>query len=154
MATDLLTKIRGEVQQRLDELRPLMFEHEQLLAVERSLNDMDSAPAEPVRTTKSVARRSRSSASSSTGPAKRSAGKPRAKQKRAAVDPVGLAILDALEHGSHTVSELVTVSAVSAGEIRSSIRRLLAAERIQKVDREGKTAYARQADSPSSPKGD
>ena len=150
MASDLLTRIRDEVQQRLDELRPLVLEHERLLAVERSLNDMEDASAESVKATKSATRQSRSSARSTTSAPKRPAGKRRAKPKRTAVDSAGLAVLDALEHGSHTVSELVTVSAVSAGEIRSSIRRLLAGKQIKKVDRDGKTAYARQADPPPS----
>jgi hypothetical protein len=141
MASDLLTKIRGEIQRRLDELRPLILEHERLLAVERSLDDMaQDMPA-------GAAKRPRGGAGSTAGTVKRTAGRPRPKQKRPMADHAGQAILDALEHGSHTVSELVTVTAASAGKIRGSIRRLLAAERIQKVDRDGKTAYARLAGS-------
>ena len=144
MASDLLTKIRGEIQQRLDELRPLMLEHERLLTVERSLDA--TAQATPPRTAKRAAKKPRGGASSTAGTVKRTASKPRPKQKRA-TDHAGGAILDALEHGSHTVSELVMVTAVSASKIRGSIRRLLAAEQIQRVDRDGKTAYVRSADS-------
>ncbi len=54
------------------------------------------------------------------------------------------AILAALEHGSHTASELVTVTAMSAPEIRGGLGRLARRGAITKVKRrgDGKTAYA------------
>lgn len=54
------------------------------------------------------------------------------------------AILAALEHGSHTASELVMVTAMSAPEIRGGLVRLAGREAITKVKRrgDGKTAYA------------
>ncbi len=54
------------------------------------------------------------------------------------------AILAALEHGSHTATELVTVTAMSAPEIRGGLIRLTGRGAITKVKRrgDGKTAYA------------
>ncbi len=52
------------------------------------------------------------------------------------------AIIAALEHGSHTVSELVVVTALSGANIRDNLRRLLSAGTVTRAKREGKTAYA------------
>jgi hypothetical protein len=54
------------------------------------------------------------------------------------------AILAALEHGSHTASELVMVTAMSTPEIRGGLIRLVGRGAITKVKRrgDGKTAYA------------
>jgi hypothetical protein len=54
------------------------------------------------------------------------------------------AILSALEHGSHTASELVMVTAMSTPEIRGGLIRLSGRGAITKVKRrgDGKTAYA------------
>lgn len=54
------------------------------------------------------------------------------------------AILSALEHGSHTASELVMVTAMSTPEIRGGLIRLTGRGAITKVKRrgDGKTAYA------------
>jgi hypothetical protein len=143
MASDLLTKISGEMEQRLGELRPFVSEYEQLLVAERSLKDMEGALAAPARATKTQAkRRAPARRGSAAGALKQAANKPRRKRQPAA-GAVGQAILDALEHGSHTVSELVMVTAMRAGEIRGNVRHLLSREEIVKVDRDGKTAYAR-----------
>jgi DNA-binding transcriptional regulator GbsR (MarR family) len=57
---------------------------------------------------------------------------------------VGQAIVAALEHGSHTVSELVMVTAISPAEIRSGLSRLRRQRKVTKVKRpgDGKSAYA------------
>lgn len=62
------------------------------------------------------------------------------------------AILAALEHGSHTVSELVMVTAMSASDIRSNLSRLTRQNKITKVKRagDGKTAHALPSDALSS----
>lgn len=154
MASDLLEKIGSEIDVRLGELRPLVFEYEQLLAAVESLGAMQSATraTAPPRATrdKTPARRApgrpRGSAAgvvkrAASGPSA-AAKRPRRKREQTSTGPVGQAVLDALDHGSHTVSELVMVTAMGAGEIRGSIRRLLKDSGIAKVDREGKTAYA------------
>jgi hypothetical protein len=153
MASDLLAKITNEIDARLADLRPLVSEYERLIAALESLREMDGAsqstPAPPSSTTKAPARRgpgrprgsasgALKAASSPSTPAKRS---PR-KRTQAPLGPVGQAVLDALEHGSHSVSELVMVTAMAANEIRSSVRLLLNDKRIGKVSRDGKTAYA------------
>jgi hypothetical protein len=65
---------------------------------------------------------------------------------RAPASPAAVrqAILAALEHGSHTASELVMVTAMSTPEIRGGLIRLTGHGAITKVKRrgDGKTAYA------------
>jgi hypothetical protein len=51
-------------------------------------------------------------------------------------------VLAALEHGSHTVAELVIVTALPAPDIRDSLRQLRKRKAIVKTDRDGRTAYA------------
>ena len=52
------------------------------------------------------------------------------------------AILGALEHGSHTVCELVVVTAMSGPNINGNLRRLEAEGVVMKAEREGKAAWA------------
>lgn len=63
-------------------------------------------------------------------------------RERPADSPVGRAILAALEHGSHTVAELVMVTALPVAEVRAGVRALLVGGVIAKTEREGKAAYA------------
>ena len=51
-------------------------------------------------------------------------------------------ILGALDHGSHTVSELAIVTAMSAPSINSNLRKLVAEGAVVKTEREGKAAWA------------
>ncbi len=71
---------------------------------------------------------------------------PDSKPAREPASPTAVrqAILAALEHGSHTASELVMVTAMSAPEIRGGLIRLTGRGSITKVKRrgDGKTAYA------------
>jgi DNA-binding MarR family transcriptional regulator len=55
-----------------------------------------------------------------------------------------VAIIAALEHGSHTVSELVIVTAISGPIINNNLRRLQQAGTITRTKRagDGKAAYA------------
>ena len=55
-----------------------------------------------------------------------------------------MAILAALEHGSHTVSELAIVTAMSGAIIKNNLRRLQQAGTITRTKRagDGKAAYA------------
>ncbi len=105
MGADLLSRVRGEIDARLKELRPLVAEYEQLLAGRRRA----PAPARPQRARRGAAEQ---------------------------------AIMAALEHGSHTVSELVVVTAMSGANIRDNLRRLQAAGTVTRARRDGRTAYA------------
>jgi hypothetical protein len=73
-----------------------------------------------------------------SGSRKRAASGPPAAPRGAAAQ----AIVAALEHGSHTVSELVLVTAISGSEIRASAQRLQRAGTIARTRREGRVAYA------------
>jgi hypothetical protein len=157
---DLLARVRGEIDERLAQLRPAVDEYAQLLGASDVLEPPAAAPA-PVRPTAPVrppAPVKRSAPVRPPAPVKRSARvkppapvrPPRAPAKRRAPAssrerPLGtaeLAILAALEHGSHTVAELGVVTAMSGVEIRDGARRLLRAGRIVRASREGRAAYA------------
>jgi hypothetical protein len=64
--------------------------------------------------------------------------------KRAQRGAAAVAILAALEHGSHTVSELAVVTALSGAIINNNLRRLQQVGAITRTKREGdgKAAYA------------
>jgi hypothetical protein len=109
-------------------------------------------PVKPTATAKAPAKRTKRAlrgsaagaleqAASGSSAAKKARKAPR-KASSASIGHYEQAVLDALEHGSHTVGELVMVTAMGAKEIRGGIRRLLSDKGIVKVDRGGKTAYA------------
>ncbi len=52
------------------------------------------------------------------------------------------AILAALEHGSHTVGELMVVTAMTGPTIRDAVKLLSKAGKVTRTTREGKAAYA------------
>lgn len=137
MAADVLARVRAEIEERLRELRPAVAEHEQLLGVASALDAEARARA---------AAKPRVAAEPARAVKPRLAVKPRAaakpKRRQAASGPAEQAIVAALEHGSHTVSELGVVTAMSGGEIREGARRLLAAGKIVRAKRDGKAAYA------------
>jgi hypothetical protein len=94
---------------------------------------------------KGTQRTPRGSAASALGQAASGASiakSPRKARRRASIGRYEQVVLDALEHGSHTVGELVMVTAMGAKEIRGGVNRLLSDRGIVKVDRGGKTAYA------------
>jgi DNA-binding transcriptional ArsR family regulator len=64
------------------------------------------------------------------------------KPARAARGAAREAILAALEHGSHTVGELVVVIAMSGPNVNGNLRRLAAEGVVEKTEREGKTAWS------------
>lgn len=158
MASDLLAKISIEIDARLRELRPLAEEYERLVDAIDSLAGMNPSATAPQQTKPSRAKVAAKKAPERRGPGRprgsasgvlsKAASKPapspkRAQKKRSApIGPVGQAVLDALDHGSHSVSELVMVTAMGASDIRSAIRRLVSDRKIVKVERDGKTAYA------------
>ncbi len=157
MAEDLLSRIGAEIDARMRELRPFVDEYEQTLeaagALERKRDVVEPPrPRARRRATAGSARRSpaRASAGQATASARRSAGaggpatRPpaRAPGERAVRGAAQQAILAALEHGSHTVGELVVVTAMSAANIRENLRRLLKAGTVTRASRGGKAAYA------------
>lgn len=180
MAPDLLSTIRREIDERLNELRPLLLEHEQLLVAAHALETTDqeggmdtpldtASPATRTRRTAArttrrgsaagAIRRAASSTSDVTteenidephaAPLKAAAVQPstqptaeKHKSSRAARGAAREAILAALDHGSHTIGELVIVTAMSAPNINGNLRRLLSERAVAKTEREGKAAWA------------
>jgi DNA-binding transcriptional ArsR family regulator len=155
MTTDLLARIHSELERRMAELRPLLDEYERLLAAAATLDAMD---------TESTALDGANDGAESTAPsAVVDSAAPATvvppieyeyeydtdtdtdtEHKPAAPSDVKQAILAALEHGSHTVSELVMVSAMSPSEIRTNLSRLARQRKVTRVKRQGdgKSAYA------------
>jgi hypothetical protein len=127
---DLLTKIRGEIDLRLRELRPRLEEYERLLS-----------QADEVQAQISESKGRRRSAAQAGRPASGRNGAAPAPAGRAPRGAGQQAIVAALEHGSHTVSELAVVTAMSGASIRQGLRRLLVAGTVTRAKREGKTAY-------------
>jgi hypothetical protein len=126
-ASDLPERVGREIDARMRELRPFVDEYEELLlAIEGTLEPAAArGTAAPAR---AAAKRER---------APRAA----AKRERAPRGAAAEAIVAALEHGSHTVSELAIVTAMSGQNIRNNLRRLLQAQSVKQTKREGKTAY-------------
>lgn len=151
MATDLLSEIRNEIDARLKELRPALAEYEQLLHAAGAL-DLDSARPTEV----AASARARKAETPRKAPTRRPAARaataeaaPAAPKRRAAArkqpavkDDVREAISGVLEHGSHTVGELVVVTAMSTASLNESLRKLAAAGVVVKTEREGKAAWS------------
>jgi hypothetical protein len=131
MAPDLLTKIRGEIDLRLRELRPMLKEYEKLLSASTDIEDEIRVARRPPSAARRAAVRGE--------PARNGAEPGRARAPRGAAQE---AIVAALEHGSHTVSELAVVTAMSGPSIRQNLRRLVVAGTVTRAKREGKLAYA------------
>jgi hypothetical protein len=146
---DLLATIRAEIDTRLRELAPAIAEYEQLSTAADALAAEGNVAPRPVPS--SAARPAARAVPQPDAPVRPSAKKTRARPKvarrarrreRAVQSPTDQAILAALEHGSHTVAELVLVTALPAGEIRDSLRHLRKRKAIVKTDRDGRSAYA------------
>jgi hypothetical protein len=147
-SSDLLSKISDELDGRLGELRPFVEEYESLLdaAALLELSGEEPAPAsEPAPAPEPAA-----AAQAEAGSRPRAAKRPTPRRvgatapKRAQRGAAAVAILAALEHGSHTVSELAVVTAMSGAIINNNLRRLQQAGAITRTKREGdgKAAYA------------
>ena len=142
---DLLTRIRAEIDARLRELRPAIAEYERLSTAAEALaveGGGASGPVDRVAPRPDAAAR----APAKAAPA-RTRARPRVARRarggaRPPQSPSGQAIVAALEHGSHTLAELVVVTALPAPDIRDSLRRLRKHRAIVKTDRDGKAAYA------------
>jgi hypothetical protein len=74
---------------------------------------------------------------------------PEPERKPASPGDVRQAIIAALEHGSHTIGELVMVTAMSTPEIRTNLSQLARQRKVTRVKREGdgKSAFALPASS-------
>jgi DNA-binding transcriptional ArsR family regulator len=176
MAPDLLSTICREIEDRLNELRPLLAEYERLLVAADALvatgHEGSSEAGRKARPTRDARRGARVLArrGSAAGAIKlaatdsaettvevgvdgdlvdvrrtavlprRPAAKP--KPERATRGAAREAILAALGHGSHTVGELVIVTAMSGPNINGNLRKLVSEGAVVKTEREGKAAWA------------
>jgi hypothetical protein len=145
MAVELLARVHAEIERRLVDLRPAVEEYEQLLGA-AGLLETDPVEGAAPRKSPAGARPARGAASSNGATRRRAPAAPkRAARARAPRRPDGAAeqaITAALEHGSHTVAELVLVSALPAADIRAGLRALLKAGTVTRARREGRAAYA------------
>ncbi|MGD1059269.1 MAG: hypothetical protein ABR992_17860 [Solirubrobacteraceae bacterium] len=164
MSSDVLARVRAEIDARLVQLRAAVTEYERLLDAERAL-DADAAAATKAQTkAKKQAKKqankqkaqpredahvpapTRSKRSPATAPTRRGRrGSAAGAIKRATSSPPDAsqqAIVAALEHGSHTLGELVLVTAIAAAELRQGVRGLQQAGTIARTKRDGRTAYA------------
>jgi hypothetical protein len=167
---DLLTRVRGELDARLRELRPLLAEYERLLVAASALADAgevgeDGEVGEHRAASKPTPKPTRGRPKRTPAPAKQAVAptapvsapaspaprrpsrpprRPSPAPKRAQRGATGVAILAALEHGSHTASELVIVTAIGGPIIHNNLRRLQQAGAITRTKRagDGKAAYA------------
>lgn len=145
---DLLMTIRAQIDARLRELAPVIAEYERLTSATDALTAEGRAAlgrrAAPGRRAPRPARPqeepARASAQTSARP--KTAARRARRRERAVQSPTDQAVLAALEHGSHTVAELVLVTALRAGDIRDSLRHLRKRKAIVKTDRDGRSAYA------------
>jgi Bacterial regulatory protein, arsR family len=144
MYLDLLSKIRREIDERLEELRPLLAEHERLLDADAALEV--AGPTTTARPADSDAKRAtaKARAAAKPAPAVQRAARSATPLKSAppARGAAGETILAALEHGSHTAGELAVVTAMSAPSINGYLRKLVSEGVVVKTEREGKAAWA------------
>jgi hypothetical protein len=148
MADDLLSTVVSELDTRLRELRPLLTEYEQLLAVAAALDIGENWPAAegpasgaPSRPPRRAGRAARATAEEPATPTARRRASRRRKRSYAPRGAAQNAILAALEHGSHSTSELVSVTALPAPTIRTNLRRLEKQRVITRTPRGGRSAY-------------
>jgi hypothetical protein len=134
MTSDLLARVRSEIDTRLAELRPALAEHERLLSAYAALEADTTSTSTPRSSRPARSARRRGPRGSAAGAIARAASAPRSAAQQA--------IVAALEHGSHTVAELVLVTAIAGAEIRDSVRRLQRAGTITRTKRDGRAAYA------------
>jgi hypothetical protein len=154
MPSDLLTTVQSELDARLRELGPLRAEYERLVAAAEALgattdgavttpDAAERTPSGSPTTRHRGTRRSPAARAAEPTPAPAPRRRHDARRRgRAARGAAHQAIIAALEHGSHTASELASVTAMTGPNIRGNLRRLLREGRVRKVMRDGKSAYA------------
>lgn len=130
MAVELLARVHAEIEERMVALRPAVEEYERLTGATDALGTESAESAAAGEPTKRAPAPATASRTKRARPAKRT---PSAAEQ---------AIAAALEHGSHTVPELVLVSALPAADIRAGLRPLLASGAVTRAKRDGRAAYA------------
>jgi hypothetical protein len=125
---DVLDRMQQEIGDRLSELRPAVEEYERLRAAVEALGGVPAVSTPSPRKRPDGAKR---------------APRVRRKRKRARSGAAQRGILAALGHGSHSVKELMTVTAMSDANIRGNLSRLVKEGTVSKTKRgDGKSAYA------------
>ena len=138
---DLVDTTRQEITERLEELRPSVEEYKQLEAAAVALEEAAGSTSIPSTPQASRPARAKTAARKAR---KRRGGRSRGSKGRAKAASLSAnqrAIVAALEHGAHTVRELVTVTGMSDQTVRNNVKGLLGLERVGKVERGGKAAY-------------
>jgi hypothetical protein len=149
MTADLLGTVGSEIDTRLKQLRPLMDEYERLLAADAALAVTDERPVPrgtahevPNSLPRGAGRASRvATFKPATSTSSRRATPPRTR----AYAPRGAAqqaILAALEHGSHSTNELVTVTGLGRENVRTNLHRMVRKRLITRTRRAGRSAYS------------
>src|SRR5262249_9216549 len=106
---ELLARVVADIDARIEQLRPAVDEYRGLLDADAALQAERAARSTPSRRSRRASPRPGATSRKTPPPAGAAQG----------------AIAAALEHGSHTVAELVLVTALPATQIRSSLRPLL-----------------------------
>jgi hypothetical protein len=143
--------MQQEISERLTELRPFVEESERLEVAAAALQGMPGAT--PIVRTPPAARSATGRRPAVEIPVKaspvrrprhakvrRKIGSPR--RKRPALSANQRAIVAALEHGAHTVRELVIVTGMGDQTARNNLKGLVVLEKVVKTERGGKAAYA------------
>jgi len=140
--SDLLERMQQEITDRLGELEPSVDEFERLRAAAAALEDAGASA--PIVRTPAASTPPTAEAAPVRAPqrAKRRRKAASPKPKRASLSSNQRAIVAALEHGAHTVRELVTVTGMSDQTVRNNVKSLVALGTVVKTQRDGKTAYA------------
>jgi hypothetical protein len=136
MAVELLARVHAEIEERMADLRPAVEEYERLSGATDALGAKSAEAVAPATASRAKQARAARRAPSAASRAKR------ARAAKRAPSAAEQAIAAALEHGSHTVSELVLVSALPAADIRAGLRPLLASGAVTRAKRDGRAAYA------------
>jgi hypothetical protein len=139
---DLLDRMQEEIGERLGELKPLVEESERLEVAAAALGEMTGSA--PIVRTQTASTPPAAEAAPVRAPqrAKRRRKAASPKPKRASLSSNQRAIVAALEHGAHTVRELVVVTGMSDQTVRNNVKGLVGLEKVVKVERGGKVAYA------------
>lgn len=155
MADNLLSAVGSEIEERLGELRPALAEYEQLLTAAAALSvgedssaGEDPAEGEPSSPSQRAGRTPRAAAQERARTTTRRRTSRRRKRSYAPRGAAQEAILAALQHGSHTTSELVSVTALPAPTIRTNLHRLHKQRAITRTRRDGRSAYTLGQSSP------
>ena len=149
MPADLLARISAEIEERQSKLRAAVDEYQRLLGAADALDAQRArgragAPShdQRVRGRAAAADRDQRARGRAAAADRDQRARGRARRVSPQQQATAHAIVAALEHGSHTVGELVLVSAIPVADIREGVRRLRAAGAIAPVERDGRTAYA------------